>query len=61
MRRRNLQFNDDGGYDIIVLRDGTQSRVFTRKDLRLNRDGSLKGGNRRSKTEGKVSEEQTKI
>ena len=60
MRRRNLYFNDDGGYDTIVLRDGTRSRVFTRKDLRLNRDGTLKGGNRRSKTEGKSQKSKRK-
>ena len=60
MRRRNLHFNDDGGYDTIVFRDGTRSRVFTRKDLRLNRDGTLKGGNRRSKTEGKSQKSKRK-
>jgi len=41
MRRMvaDTQWNDKDGYDIIVLPDGHVSKVFTRKDLRLTRDG----------------------
>ena len=42
MRRAAPSYNDDGGYDLIDLPGGVQTRVFTRQDLRLNRDGSLK-------------------
>ena len=42
MRRSAPSYNDDGGYDLIDLPGGVQTRVFTRQDLRLNRDGSLK-------------------
>jgi len=53
MRRHNMEYVDEGGYDEITLPDGSRSRVFTRKDLRINRDGSVKTfkGNVRKKRE----------
>ena len=48
-----MEYVDQGGYDEITLPDGSRSRVFTRKDLRINRDGSVKTfkGNVRKKRE----------
>ena len=62
MRRDNQAFNDEGGYDVILLPDGSRSRVFTRRDLRLNRDGSIKvfKGKKRTKNEGKKAKKKTK-
>lgn len=62
MRRDNQAFNDEGGYDVILLPDGSRSRVFTRRDLRLNRDGSIKvfKGKKRTKKEGKKAKKKTK-
>ena len=42
MRRAAPSYNDAGGYDLIDLPGGVTTRVFTRQDLRLNRDGTLK-------------------
>ena len=42
MRRRSLQVNDAGGYDTVTLPNGIQTRVFTKQEFRLNRDGTRK-------------------
>ena len=53
MRAANLEYNDAGGYDLITLPDGTQSRVFTKQEFRLTAKGEPKpppptgSGNRR--------------
>lgn len=39
MRAAHLDRNDAGGYDLIQAHDGTTTRLFTRKDLRLDRSG----------------------
>ena len=39
MRRANLHCNDAGGYDLITLPNGTKTRIFTRKDYRLDSAG----------------------
>ncbi|CAD7941121.1 unnamed protein product [Amoebophrya sp. A120] len=36
VRRKNLQNNDEGGYDRILLPTGARTRVFTRKEFRIN-------------------------
>jgi deoxyribodipyrimidine photolyase len=39
MRRRNLEFNDGGGYDVVSLPDGSSTRVFTKQEYRLDGRG----------------------
>ena len=46
--------NDEGGYDVIVLPNGERSRVFTRKDLRLNSDGSVKTFKGKGKSQSNI-------
>jgi hypothetical protein len=41
MKRQTLQHIDNGGYDIIVLPDGTTTRVFTKQEYRLDKSGQL--------------------
>merc|ERR1712115_20324 len=44
MRRKNQQFNNDRGYDLIEV-GGEQTVVFTKKQFRIDREGDdLKGG-----------------
>ena len=54
MRRNNMKLNDEGGYDVIVLPNGERSRVFTRKDLRLNSDGSVKTFKGKGKSQSNI-------
>ena len=60
MRRNNMKFNDEGGYDVIVLPCGISSRVFTRKDLRLNSDGSVKNYDGKGNRENRMARRKTK-
>lgn len=39
MRAAHLDHNDAGGYDLVLAHDDKLTRVFTRKDLRLDRRG----------------------
>ena len=39
MRRRNQDLNDKGGYDIVVLPGGKRTRVFTKKEFRIDAEG----------------------
>ena len=39
MRRRHQELNDEGGYDLIVLPSGQKTRVFTKKEFRIDREG----------------------
>mmetsp|Transcript_38682 Transcript_38682/g.50970 ORF Transcript_38682/g.50970 Transcript_38682/m.50970 type:complete len:434 (+) Transcript_38682:282-1583(+) len=41
MRRNNMDYNDELGYDLVDLPWGGKSRVFTKKAYRLNRNGNL--------------------
>ena len=41
MRRSNLHFNDNRGYDIIALPSGAKTKVFTKKEFRLDKHGNL--------------------
>mmetsp|Transcript_24308 Transcript_24308/g.38492 ORF Transcript_24308/g.38492 Transcript_24308/m.38492 type:complete len:222 (-) Transcript_24308:35-700(-) len=40
-RRANMEYNDEGGYDLVDLPWGGRTRVFTKRELRLRRDGAL--------------------
>ena len=44
MRAQHLEMNDAGGYDLIRLPCGTQTRVFTKQEFRLDGYGQPKGG-----------------
>ena len=37
----HLDLNDAGGYDLITLPDGTQTRVFTKQEFRVSKSGAL--------------------
>ena len=39
MRRQHQQWNDDNGYDIIQLPSGDKTKVFTKKEYRIDRFG----------------------
>jgi hypothetical protein len=39
MRRQHQQWNDDNGYDIIQLPSGDKTKVFTKKEYRMDRFG----------------------
>lgn len=39
MRRQHQQWNDDNGYDIIELPSGERTKVFTKKEYRIDRYG----------------------
>ena len=41
MRRHSQQWNDDSGYDIIELPTGGTTKVFTKKEYRIDRAGSV--------------------
>jgi len=41
MRRKNQQYNDNRGYDIVALPGGKQTVVFTSKQFRIDRDGNV--------------------
>jgi hypothetical protein len=41
MRRKSQQFNSDRGYDVIRLPNGEKTVVFTKKEYRINANGSL--------------------
>ena len=42
MRSEALEYNDAGGYDLVTLPDGKQTRVFTKQEFRLTGDGRPK-------------------
>jgi hypothetical protein len=42
MRRAALNMNDSGGYDVITLPCGRNTRVFTKEEFRLGADGLVK-------------------
>ena len=37
MRRQHQQWNDDNGYDIVQLPSGDKTKVFTKKEYRIDR------------------------
>ena len=39
MRNNNQDWNDNRGYDLIELSDGTKTVVFTKKEYRIDRNG----------------------
>ncbi len=39
MRRANQEFNDSTGYDVIKLPSGATTKVFTKKEYRIDRQG----------------------
>ena len=41
MRRNSQEYNDDGGYDIIELPSGDRTKVFTKKEFRIDRGGNI--------------------
>uniref|UniRef100_A0A7S4MND8 Photolyase/cryptochrome alpha/beta domain-containing protein n=1 Tax=Odontella aurita TaxID=265563 RepID=A0A7S4MND8_9STRA len=42
MRRAHQTNNDNGGYDLIMLPSGDKTRVFTKKEYRIDRAGKVK-------------------
>ena len=53
MRRKNQNFNDNGGYDLISLPDGTLHRIFTKQEYRIDRSGKLRPPPVRRQKKGK--------
>lgn len=41
MRRSNQEYNDPRGYDLITLPDGSKTKVFTKEEYRIGRDGHV--------------------
>lgn len=39
MRRKNQQFNNERGYDLVQLPNGKETVVFTKKQFRIDRQG----------------------
>lgn len=56
MRRQHQQWNDDNGYDIIELPSGERTKVFTKKEYRIDRYGLVmeiqKSGREKAKARG---------
>ena len=56
MRRQHQQWNDDNGYDIIELPSGERTKLFTKKEYRIDRYGLVmeieKSGREKAKARG---------
>lgn len=56
MRRQHQQWNDDNGYDIIELPSGGRTKLFTKKEYRIDRYGLVmeieKSGREKAKARG---------
>ena len=56
MRRANQQSNSDRGYDMITLPDGKQTVVFTKKEFRIDQQGTvIKESTQLKKSSGCIS------
>eukprot|EP00986_Skeletonema_menzelii_P018623 scaffold26670_cov149-Skeletonema_menzelii.AAC.1 len=56
MRRANQQSNSDRGYDVMTLPDGKQTVVFTKKEFRIDQQGTvIKESTQLKKSSGCIS------
>ena len=53
MRRAHQMFNDDRGYDVVTLKSGATTKVFTKKEFRIDKRGNVIQQSAASKKGGK--------
>jgi hypothetical protein len=53
MRRKSQHANSDRGYDLIKLPNGQETVVFTKKEYRIDSNGTLMHGKEAQHDEGK--------
>jgi len=52
MRHKNQNANDDRGYDLVLLPNGKETVVFTKKEFRIDRSGNVLKGPQTKKSKG---------